>query len=137
MNVRSGHIPSDFLTSILHALITSSLLPTCPANLNITLYCIKIIRKKVILTLRIVSLPHRHNVANFLPYETFLSVTRFFLFLILSFTTTPVTRSKLHFSNSLATVFSEPALQKLLTFLAVKLMSVFRCLGRSKESVPV
>lgn len=50
-------------------------------------------------------------------------------------TSCTATRSKLNFSNSLATVFREPVLQRILTFHIPNLMSVFRSLGRSKGSV--
>jgi hypothetical protein len=37
--------------------------------------------------------------------------------------------------TSLATVFNEPALYRLLTFHVPNLISIFRCLGRARESI--
>jgi len=37
--------------------------------------------------------------------------------------------------NSLITVFSEPVLQTILTFHVPNLISIFLCVGRSKETV--
>jgi hypothetical protein len=44
-------------------------------------------------------------------------------------------KSNLHFPNYLATIFNEPALQKLLTFHVPNLISIFQCLGHARESV--
>ena len=46
-------------------------------------------------------------------------------------------KSNLHFAISLAAAVSEPALHRLLTFHVPILMSLFHCLGRTKESVQV
>ena len=47
------------------------------------------------------------------------------------------TKYNLYLANSLAAVVSEPALYRLLTFHAPNLMSLFRCLRRTKVSVQV
>jgi hypothetical protein len=41
----------------------------------------------------------------------------------------------LYFPNSLATVFNEPALYRIQTFHVPNLISLYRCLGRARESV--
>ena len=47
------------------------------------------------------------------------------------------TKFKLYLANSLAAAVSEPALYRLLTFRVPNLMSLFRCLRRTKVSVQV
>jgi hypothetical protein len=49
-------------------------------------------------------------------------------------TSCTATRCKLYFVKSLTTVFNEPALVRLLTFHVPNLTTVFRCVGRNKES---
>ena len=47
------------------------------------------------------------------------------------------TKSNLYLANSLAAAINEPALYRLLTFQVPNLMSLFRCLCRTKVSVQV
>jgi hypothetical protein len=50
-------------------------------------------------------------------------------------TSCTTTKSSLYFPNSLATVFNEPALYRLLTFHMPNLISIFRCLRLARDSV--
>ena len=47
------------------------------------------------------------------------------------------TKSDLYLANSLAAVINEPALYRLLTFQVPNLISLFRCLGRTRVSIQV